>query len=199
MEKESLIKEAERLKNTKGKARGVAIKSHAEFILKEKGEAALKQLEEKMSEMGFPINYEEIEPMEFYPLYMEYATFLAIKNLFNFNDEQLRELGAFQTKISLIVRLFMKYFGSATILVKETPKMWEKYYTVGKLKVVSMDMVKRRCIIRLEDYAGYPPQCRGFEGYFSYVAKMVMNSPVSCREKKCTYKGDDCHEFELTW
>ena len=52
---------ASKLMAMKGEVRGIALKSHQEFIMNEKGEAGLKALEDEMASLGYPIKYKDIE------------------------------------------------------------------------------------------------------------------------------------------
>ena len=190
---------AEKLMEIEGETRGVSFQADGEFIIKEKGKEGLKKLEEKMAEIGYPIRYKEVKPMDFFPLGLRLISLLVIQELFNFDKEKIREMGAFQTKISLIVKLFMQYFGSVNILAKQAPKMWRKYYTIGDLKVPEISNEKRYGIIKVENFALHPIHCQVLEGYFANIIKMVVNSPVNCKETKCTFRGDEYHEFLLKW
>ena len=190
---------AEKLMEIKGETRGVSFQADGEFVLKEKGEEGLKKLEEKMAEVGCPIRYKEVKPMDFFPLGLRLISLLVIKELFNPDKEKIREMGAFQTKMSLIVKLFMQYFGSVNILAKQAPKMWRKYYTIGDLTIPEISSEKRYGIVKVENFALHPIHCQLLEGYFTNIIKMVVNSPVDCKETKCTFRGDEYHEFLLKW
>ena len=108
-------------------------------------------------------------------------------------------MGEFNSKLSLIMRLFMKYFISIEVMAKEAPKMWKRYYTIGDLKIIEINKEKRLGIIRLENFRVLPEQCNALEGFFSNIVKMVVGSPVTSEETKCIFRGDDYHEFVLRW
>ncbi len=191
--------ELNKLMALKGEARGLAIKSHGEFILKEKGEAGLRKLEQAMEDLGCSVNHKELESMKFYPIYLEVVALVVIKQLFNFEDEKFREMGEFASKISLILKLFIKYFISIKTMVGQVPNIWEKYYTIGNIKVIELDMVGNRLILRLEDFDLHSLHCLHLEGYFSSVVKMTVKNPVTCLETRCVHRGDRYHEFLLKW
>jgi hypothetical protein len=197
---EVITREAiEKLKRIKGNTRGLTFKADADFILLEEKEEGLARLKEKMQELGCPIKYTAIKPMVFYPIGLRGLELLVIKELFDFNREKFREMGAFQTKTSLIVKLFMKFFISPEAIAGQASKIWRKYYTTGDLKVLEMDSKRRYGVLRLENFALHPLHCQLLEGYFANIMKMIVNGPVVCREVKCTFSGDKYHEFELRW
>ena len=190
---------AKRFMAIKGEVRGVALKSHQDFILKEKGEEGLKKLEEEMARLGYPIKYKEIRITDFYPVGLEVVALLAIKKLFDFDEEKFEEIGIFQSKISWIIKLFMKYFGSLEMLVDRAPDIWKKYYTIGDFKVVELNELKRYIVLRVENFKLHPLHCRHVKGYCYNVIKMVVKKPVTCQEIKCPFRGDEYHEFLIKW
>lgn len=182
-----------------GQVRGVALRNHCDFILKEKGKDGLVKIEEKMASLGYPLRKEEIKTMDFYPLWLEPALLLAVKELFGFDDKKIEEMGAFDSKLSLMLKIFLKYFGSLKTMTEQAPNIWHKYYTIGDLKVTDLNEKERRVVLVLEDFYIHPIHCIHLKGYFSNVVKMVVGSAVSCEEARCPAKGDNYHEFVLRW
>lgn len=182
-----------------GRVRGVALKSHGEFVLRHEGEEGLRKLEKLMSDLGHPINYKDVEPMDFYSTGLEGLTFLGMKRIFGYGDEMFQKLGATNAKFSLIIRLFMKYFFSVEKVADLVPKMWRKYYTTGNLKVEEYSEEDKYAILRIRNFELHPLLCQNLLGYFSSVLQMVVGSPVTAKETKCTHKGDDYHEFLMEW
>lgn len=196
---EQLTKElAQKIMKVKGEVRGIVFKTDAEFILKEKGKKALEKVEAELKRIGFPLNYQQIKTMYFYPLGLRVVSLLAIKKVCNFSDRDIERMGARAPKVSLVIKLFLKFFFSISKTVKQAPKMWEKHYTAGKLFAKS-DEEKKYALVRLEELELHPVFCSYLKGYFSTVIWMIVNSPVTVREIKCTFKGDKYHEFLLTW
>lgn len=151
--------EPNKIMKVKGEIRGVAIKGEMEFILKEEGKEGLKKLEDQMAELGYPIKYKEIKPMTFYPLNLYGAIQLVVKSLFNFDNKKFQEMGAFEAKISLIARLFMKFFFSSEKMIREAPKMWKRYLTIGDLKVIETNEEKKYLILRIENFRFHLIHC----------------------------------------
>jgi len=186
---------AKELMKIKGEVRGIAPQSHVQFVVEEKGEEVFKKIEDKMAELDQNIKYKDIKPMSFYPIGLEAVTLLVIKELFGFNDEKFRKIGEYQSKISLIIKLFMKYFVSMDVVAEKAPEMWRKYYTVGDLRVVELNKEEKYTIVQVKDFKIHESHCRMLEGYFANVVKMVINEKTECRETKCPFKGDEYHEF----
>jgi len=191
--------EFDKLMAIKGEARGDALKGEPEFILKEKGEEGLKKLEEAMAKLGYPIKYKEINRTNFYPLGLEAVTLVLIKKIFNFDDKKFEEMGKFESKMSFIIKIFMKYFFSIERVAKEVSNMWRKNYTVGELKVAELDENKKYAILRMENFRLHPIHCITLIGYFASVLQMMVSSKVTCQETKCIFRGDPYHEYLLKW
>jgi hypothetical protein len=189
--------EFDKLMKIKGEIRGLGFKTEAEFVLKEEGKEGLKKLENTMKELGFP--YKKIKIMSFYPLGLLAVALVVIKRLFNYDDKKFQEMGKFESKSSLIIRLFMKYFVSLDRIAKEAPRIWREYYTVGKFKVVEHDEDKKYIILRLEEFMFHPILCQVLIGYFLSIIKMVVKSEPICEETKCLHCGDKYHEFLVKW
>jgi hypothetical protein len=199
MEKILSKEELEKFANLKGEVRGLAIKSDAEFVLKEKGKEGLKKIEDAMAELGYPMKYRELKAMDFYPIALLYVEVLVIGKLFNFDKEKYKELGVFAAKAPMVLRVFMRHLVSFDVIVKRAPKMWKTYYTVGEIEVPDYDKEKKYAVLRIKDYRPPVQQCYILEGYLPTLVKLVVRSPVSCEEVKCVHRGDEYHEFLLKW
>lgn len=199
MEKVISRKEVERLENIKGKTMGNSIKNTGKFILEREGEEGLRKLEETMASLGHPIKYDDIRATDFYPSSLLAITFLAMKRVFDYSDEDFREMGRFRVKFSLIIRLFMKYFVSLDKAARKAPTIWRNLFTTGNAKVAELNKEEGYAILRVEDYRFHPLQCRVIEGIFPAVLRMILKKEVSCKETKCIHKGDDYHDFLIKW
>lgn len=191
--------EVDELMALEGKVKGDGMKNYTDFILKEEGEEGLKKLEETITNLGYPIRYRELIAMEFLPIGLEAITLLAIKRLFNYDDEKFQEMGRFGSKFSIIIRLFTRYFVSPEKLLKEASKMWRKGCTVGDLRVVEYNKEKNYLILRLEDYRLHPIHCQIFKGSILSALQMILKIKATCEETKCLYRGDNYHEFLVKW
>ncbi len=183
----------------KGDTRGISMKGDFAYILHKKGKEGLKKVEEEMAKLGYPVTYNNLKEIGFYPMKVEAMTFLVMKKLFGFDREEFVKMGEFNSKVSLIVRLFMKYFVSLELIAREAPRFWRKYYSVGDLKVVEINKKERYIIIRVENFRHHPLHCATVEGYIISLIKMVLGKEVSSEETKCVHRGDEYHEFVVRW
>lgn len=183
----------------KGEIRGVSIKNLQKYLIQEEGEEGFRKLEEAMASLGYPMMYRETKPLDFYPLGREAVILVVIRKLFDYDDEKFQDIGKFQSKYSLIVRTFLKYFVSLDKVAKEAPRFWRKYYTVGDLAITDFNKEKKYVIVRIENFNYVPEGCQIFIGFFPEIIQMITGEKTKCEEKKCPFEGNEYHEFLITW
>lgn len=192
--------EVARVMKVEGETRGFNIKHDWDYILETKGKPGLAVLEKEFVRWGHPLKYKEIKDMGFYPAGLRALSLLVIRDRFNFDDEQIKQVCAFHPKVSLVVKLFMRHFFDASKIMKEAPGMWRKYWTVGKFESAGFDLKKKYAVLRMKDFDLHPIFCACHRGYLETMTAMVLAAKkVKCEETKCTFRGDDCHEFLITW
>lgn len=199
---QELTKEvAQKLMEIKGEARGGTLKIDMEYILKEKGEEGLKKVEGELEKLGYPIKYKEINTLGYSPVGLRAISLLVIKKVFNFDNEKIKEIGLFGTKISLILKFFIKYvFSFQKVFFQESPKIWREHWTIGELVPVELNEEKKYAILRLKDFNLHPIYCRFLEGYLPGLFQLMVKIPqITCEETKCFFRGDEYHEYLIKW
>lgn len=192
-------KQADKIVELKGETRGVNLKIDLDFIIEKKDQPGLKKVENKMKELGHPLEYRKIKTMDFYPIGMEVLMLLVIEEVFNFGEQELKEMGTAVVKFSLLMKVFLKYLGSLSLIAKQIPGIWQDHYTIGDLEMSDFSDKKRYVVLREKNFKIDPIYCKIHKGYFIKVAEMVVKKPVTSKETKCMFKGDSYHEFLLTW
>lgn len=192
-------KEADELVKMNGEARGQVFTVDWDFINEKYGEKGIKKLEGKMRELGHPLIYKKIKTLGFYPLGLYVISLLSIKEIFNFNEKDIEEMGRSVVKFSLIMKIFLKYFTSLDLIARQVPATWRRHYTSGDFEMPEYSRERRYAVLRLRNFADHPVHCNLFSGYFAKLAQMVVGSPTTCQETKCVFKGDDYHELYITW
>lgn len=194
-------RELEKAFRLSGEIRGVTFLTDAEYIRRTKGEAGLALLKKGLKELGYPIDYENIKAVDWYPLGLRVVSLLVMKELFSWSNMDIENMGKAAPKYSFVVKMLLKYFLTIAMTYKESPKYWVKHYTVGKLEAPGYSLEKRYFLIRLRDFKAHPIMCTYLGGYFitlsQYLMKKAKNYKV--REDKCMFKGDEYHEFVITW
>jgi hypothetical protein len=187
------------IKKAKGEVRGIGPRAIAEYVLRKEGEHGLKKLEDVMRSLDFPIEYRKINQMDYYPYWLVTASFLAVKRLFNFVNEDFQKMGALDVKFTPLQKFFIKYFVSLKKMAESASKMWEHYDTVGKIELIEFDEKNKRAVMKVTEFDRSEYQCQYLIGYIAAMAKIVSKTMPVCEETKCTFRGDEYHEFTLTW
>ena len=201
--REILNKEiAERLIKTKGESRGMSLKGDVAYVLAKKGEAGLMKWKEELEKVGCPIEYDKIKILKFYPLSWRAISLLVLKKIFSWGDKEFKDLGKFEFSVSMpaIVRIFMKFFYSIDIVIRDSGRIYDKYFTIGELTIPDFSYEKRYIIARIRGVDLVPEFCRVLEGFFESIMGVIgRNQMAECSETKCTFRGDECHEFLIKW
>ncbi len=187
-----------KLMKLKGETRGFNILPDRKWILKNKGEEGLEKVEKEAAKAGYPLHYDDLKVMSFYPAGLRAISLLSIKKAFDLDNEGIRGVCEFHLKQNLITKLFTKYFYSIPSTLKNAPKMWERHWTKGKFIVEEYDEEEKRVVIKIKDFEVHPVFCRCLEGYFAALANLVVGgNEAVCREKKCTFDEDNLHEYVI--
>jgi len=191
---------ANKIINTQGEARGITLKTDADFILRKKGEKDLKKVEAELKNLGHPLKYKEIESMGFYPIGLRILSLLVAQKALGFSEKDIEQMGASAPKFSFLIKLFLQFFYSIPETIKQVPKMWKKHYTVGQLSA-EIDEDKKYAVVGLNGLDVHPIFCCYLNGYFSTVLQMVVKERVTSKEVKCPFKNSQTqeHEFLLKW
>ena len=193
-------KEMEKTKKTEGQVRGVALKTDAEYVMKRKGREGVKTVEDKLKEHGFEMDYKSIKNTDWYPLSFRVASLLVIKDTFNWNDEQITDMGYMAPKRSFFIKTLLKFFVSVERTVRETSKYWNKHYSRGELLIKKIDIAAKQIIIELKNFKVHPVLCAYYKGYFRAVLELITPAEEgSVKEVQCEFNEDDSHCFFFEW
>ncbi len=190
------------LDNVKGETRGVVFKTDAEFIKEKMGEEGLEKLQNMANQLNIPIDYNgEANATKWYPLSLRVLSILLIQDVFEWDNEKIIEMGEAAPKYSFIVRTLLRYFISFEKTFSEASKYWKEHYSVGELVVPDPSVVNDNYLVfPLKDFEVHPILCEYYKGYFLSICRMIVKAEnMVMKETKCMFKGDEYHEFKVTW
>ncbi len=191
--------EINRIKNLEGEVRGAVFKTDELYILKNKGQEGLDKVKECLSEFGVEIEYNLIGKMSYYPINLRIFSLLAISKAFSYGKEEIKEMGRKAPRVSFVIKFFTQYFMSSEKTLERVDELWRKHYTKGKIEVGEINEDKGVAVFRIYGANFHPIFCDYLSGYFATVVSMVVGKETSSREEKCTFNGDDCHQFYLSF
>lgn len=191
--------EVDKLMEIRGQVRGAVFETDAAFIRNRFGEEGLNKVKAALQELGHSVPYENLNAMEWLPLGLRALSLLVIKDVFDWDDDHVKEMGDAAPKYSFIVKLLMKFFVSPRMAFSHAPEYWVKHYDIGRLEPVHLDEATGNAVIRLYDFNVHPLYCKYLEGYFQRLFKfMYPNSHIEIKETKCMCNHSTHHEFRVT-
>ncbi|MFH1382052.1 MAG: hypothetical protein ABIH70_04075 [Chloroflexota bacterium] len=191
--------EVEEVKKIEGKARTVTLRTDAAFIIRQKGKEGLSKLEDRLRSFGYPVNYDKIQALEWCPMGLRVLSLLAIKDAFNWGDDEIRAMGFAAPTYSFVARVFMKAIGSPKLAISRAPTYWASHYDIGKVEVEFHGEGKSVSLL-VKDFGVHPVLCKHVEGYLERVIQFVVPSQkVTVSETKCIFKGNPYHQYDARW
>ena len=196
-----LAEEIEKLKKIQGKERGLHVKYLKQYLIAKEGENAPDKVRTELKRLNYELplidkfSYSDWAPASMTTIYM-----LALVKVFNWQKNDVEEMGKKMAVSSPLVKFFIKYFLSEETSFKKVHDNWRKQYSWGELRFISYDKKNKKLILRLIDFFKHQVTCDYLIGSLgTLVGLAVGGKPVRAQEIKCVFKGDDFHEFEFTW
>jgi len=200
MAEEITKEEIKKLMEIKGNVRGTILQAHAIFIQGRKGKEGLDIVEKRLAELGYPVNFKKIKAGEWYPESLSTLIILAAKELFNWTDKDIFEMGSSAVRYNFVAKLLIRYFISLEKFITEVPKHWSKHLDCGKLEVVEFDKEKKRIVLSEKDFRFHPVLCIYHAGYFQGITKYIVRSEeIHVEETECVFKGNPHNQYVITW
>lgn len=191
--------EIEKIKALEGEVRGAVFKTDEIYILKNYGEEGLKKVKEALVEFGVDIDYSSVGKMEYYPISLRIFSLLAISKAFNYGKEEIKEMGKKAPRVSFLIKFFTQYFMSSEKTLEKVDELWRKHYTKGRIEIGEINEPGGVAIFKIYDVSFHPIFCDYLSGYFVTIISMVIGKEVTSKEEKCTFNGDDHHEYYLSF
>jgi hypothetical protein len=201
----NLKNEADILMKVSGKTRGEVILNRIDYIRGKEGEAAVKKVQERLAELGYPLDLENLNSLGWYSEALSILIILAAEELYGWDHQVIFDMGSHSPKISFIVKLMMN-FVSLEYAFHAAPKSWRKHHTAGDLESTEFDEAGRTIYLRLKNFKFHPIYCSYLCGYFAEIARLAIYkgrkgnaSAIKVVETKCLFRGDPYDEFKITW
>lgn len=190
---------ADDLMKIKGNVKGTIFHAHEAFIRSKKGEEGVIKIEEKMAELGYPIKFRDIKPFSWYPDALSVSVVIVAKEIFNWRESEVFEMGKAAPKISMIVRLLLKHFVSIKKVFEECPKFWRRHVDFGTLENTEFNGKEKYAILRVRWHGFHPLICIWLAGYIYGIGSFVLKQKIKVLEIKCSFRGDSWHEYKISW
>ncbi len=196
-------KDKKYIENTEGTVLARAAIDHLTVLERKHGKKVKGDIKREMENVGYSLDTFKIKPAERIPTSHYMAFFVVEKQLFNLDDEGIREMGRETAKMSFLLRFASSLLISIETLCKNSNVAWNKYYRGGGGELYITELKKEEKILRgeLRNFLGHPIHCRYMEGYFGQVVSLVAGGEAKCREEKCPFSEEESnvHRFMATW
>jgi len=191
---------ADKLMAVPGNVRGAVILATLEYLRRKEGEQAIDKIKKRLKQLGYPFLLGEIKAMEWYPEALSVLIILLCREIFGWTQKEVFQLGKAAPKLSFLFKALIKYFIVPKQYFKEAPNYWKEHFDFGKLVPVEFDGAKKKAVIRIEGYEFHPIICAYHRGYLLQFCQLILGKKnVKVKERKCQFKGDSCHEYEIYW
>ncbi len=196
---EEIQQVANRLKSFKGNTKGEAVIADIKYIKFKEGEDGARRLEEKMKELGMTVNFDTIKPYEWFNEGVSATIIVAAKEIFNWTEKDVFEMGKTAPKISFLVKLMVRHFFSFETLVQNIDKYWKKHYDFGSLSPVH-PISENKIILKEEGYNLHPLLCTYHAGYYQAICEFALRDKnITVRETACVHRGNEYNEYTIEW
>ncbi len=200
MEKETLQDSANRLTKIPGKVRGEIFLNHAKYIKEKEGIGGLKKLEEKLSDLGHPINFRKINPLDWLSEGLSCLVIVTAKEIFYWEEKDFFEMGESGPRFSLGLRMLVQNVVLPRRLFEESPLYWKNLFDFGFIEPVEFNEELQQAVLRVHEYKTHPLLCLYHAGYIKGMADFILKvKKVTVEETKCVYRGDSYDEYRIKW
>ncbi|MDD4990349.1 MAG: hypothetical protein PHW31_03505 [Candidatus Pacebacteria bacterium] len=179
---------------------GLVFETYGIYIKKRLGEEGIKQIEDKLVEIGYPFCFQSVNSFEYYPLGYSALILVLLQELFNWTEKDIFEMGYTAPQYSLLIRIFMRYFLDLKKMAVEAQNNWKKHFTEGRIEF-DLKEKEKYLIMRLSHQALHPLICVYAAGFFLRILKYVIkSSEVDIQEMHCAFKEKlPFHEYMIKW
>ncbi len=200
MEEKTFREYADFLKEDQGKVKAEVVLVQRDYILSKEGEEGFKKVVDFMKENEVPLDLENIKSSEWVPDWKSSLMIVACKEVLEWTDEDVFEMGRFAPRASFFIKTIMQYIVSIDALFKSADDYWKKQQSFGSIVPVEINKEENYAIVRIEDFKTHPLICIYHKGYFTGVVSLSVKSQnLTVEETKCAHRGDEYDEFLIKW
>ncbi len=183
-----------------GKVRGEVLITHARYIRKKEGAGGLKKLEERMGEIGAPINFKKIKGEGWESEGLSVLIIITSKELFYWEESDIFKMGETAPRFSLGLKLVVQSIILPERLFKASPVYWKNIFNFGSLEPVEFNEDLQWAILRIKGYKTHPLICTYHAGYIKAMAEFVLQkNKITVEETTCVHKDAEYNEYLIKW
>jgi hypothetical protein len=158
-------------------------------------------VEEKLKEVGYPVDFKKISLSKKYQIALSCLVLLSILDVFG-----LEESGGFDVgyKAPTYTKLFtssIKHLASPKTARRAASIIWPQNFSIGALTYIEFDEEKQYATLCLYEFKKIHPIFYIFlTGFLTKVYEIVTKSEsVKVKQTKSLFSEDPHDEFKITW
>ncbi len=202
MNEEKNLKEvADELMSQNGNVRGEVFRTHAEFIKYKEGEEGIVMVEDRMRELGYPVDLVKTQTGDWHKEALSVLVIVVAKEIFDWTEDDVYEMGNSAPKHSFIVKMFIKQFISVKDIFEKAGQYWEKHYNFGTIEGGEFNEEEKYITVKIKDYRFHELVCGPyFKGYLTRIAQFSIKSKkIETEQIKNVFNGDPYNEYLIKW
>ncbi len=185
----------------KGRVKGSQIKCILDCIKKKEGSENFIKLRQELEKYELSFDIDKINHFDWVNEGESVFIILLAKNIFNWSNEDIFNIGKNAGKKSFLLGLFARYFISIDVAYNKAPEYWKKHFDFGEVEMVELNKKEKYMTFRVHGYDYGQVMCEYFfSGYFYSLATISLGEKnLDVKETKCVHKGDDYNEYIISW
>jgi len=187
------------LMKIEGNMRGELLKNNYIYLKQKEGEGAVKIMEDRLKELGYPLAFNDINIYAWYKDSFCALFMLVFQEQFNWGEEDIVNVGKFALRYSSIMRLAFKHLVSTKIAFWAAPKLWHRNIDYGEVESYEINEANKYLIFRFKNWGLNPLVCLYIKGYLIGLFNLIGKNKVRAEETNCIFKGGSYHEYKISW
>jgi hypothetical protein len=194
-------KEADRIMKIKGNTIGAILKTDYQFILNKKGKEGVKKVEERLKELGCPINFKKISSFKWYPESKGCLAMLVMLEVFGWDESKASDLGYNAPFDSPVTKFMIGSLLDVEKVFQNTQKYWHRFADFGEMKYTEYNIENKYGILRIENFKKYHPTVEIYINSFllRLFEILTKSKKVKVEQTKSLFNNDPYDEFKITW
>jgi len=177
------------------------VKSILKCIERKEGPDEFKKLKKEFKKYNPSFDIDKINHSDWINEGESVFIILLAKDIFNWNDKDIFELGMETGKVSFLLQLFTRYFISIDTIYANAPNYWKKHFDFGRVEMIELNKEKKFIKLRVYGYDFDESICKFFHsGYFYSLASIsVKTKNLKVEETVCVHHGGEYNEYIINW
>ena len=175
-----------------------------EYIKQKRGEDGVNAVLEEMRKRGYNYDFRKMKRVSGEAKWVSgevRKVFLEVTmGALGWDEKRIFDMALNAPRMSLVIKLLFGLYLTVERVFKAAPDMWAAHYSpTTAFKVAELKIKQGYARVIIENFDISPIFCEYMRGYITGVGKLTEARDVKVEETKCTFRGDEYHEYMVTW